>query len=99
VLNLNRVGITSNAHGAFFDRYKKGPGFMHSNRGKGGVLVPGRVTLAVEDPIDSTNDTARGSFNMRLVRQVRGFLGLEKEGCFLGSGVRGSFKMRVNLDR
>lgn len=70
MLNLNRVGITSNANGAFFDRFTKGSGFMHSNRGKGGVIVPGRVTLAVEDPIDSTNDTARGSFNMKLVRQV-----------------------------
>lgn len=43
---------------------------MHSNRGKGGFVVPGRVTLAVEDPIDPTNDTARGSYNMKTVRQV-----------------------------
>jgi hypothetical protein len=69
VLNLNRVGITCKGSGCFFDRCSK-VGFLHSNRGKGGFVVPGRVTLAVEDPIDPTNDTARGSYNMKTVRQV-----------------------------
>jgi hypothetical protein len=69
VLNLNRVGITCKGNGCYFDRCSK-VGFMHSNRGKGGFVVPGRVTLAVEDPIDPTNDTARGSYNMKTVRQV-----------------------------
>lgn len=70
VLNLNRVGITAKGSGCFFDRFTKA-GFMHSNKGKGGFVVPGRVSLAVEDPIDPTNDTARGSYNMKVVRQVR----------------------------
>lgn len=74
VLNLNRVGITSKGCGCYFDRSLK-PGFEHSNRRKGGpgggYVIPGHITLCVEDPIDPSNDTAKGSFNMRLVRQVR----------------------------
>ena len=35
------------------------------------VAPPPQVSLSVEDPIDPNNDTARGSYNIKVVRQVR----------------------------
>jgi hypothetical protein len=69
VLNLNCVGIACKGDGCYFDRSTKA-GFMHSNMRRGGGMIPNHITLSVEDPIDPTNDTARGSFNMKVVRQV-----------------------------
>lgn len=67
VLNLNQVGISC-TQGAFFQRSLRG--FSHINRKRGAFVPPGQMSLSVQDPIDPTNDTARGSFNMKLVRQV-----------------------------
>ena len=47
-------------------------------------MPPNQVSLCVEDPIDPTNDTARGSFNMKLVRQVGGCI--QKQGVLEVSG-------------
>jgi hypothetical protein len=69
VLNLNHVGIACKGQGCYFDRSTV-PSFIHNNRRRGGAIIPNHVTLCVEDPIDSTNDTARGSYNMKTVRQV-----------------------------
>ena len=64
VLNVTDVAISCRDHGAFFEKYsRKGfhPGPMNGS---------GAAQLAVEDPLDPTNDAARSSWNVRVVRRA-----------------------------
>lgn len=59
-LNTSAVGVSCGADGAFFSKAARG------------FLQPERPwMLSVQDPLDAGNDTARGSYNIKMVRQVR----------------------------